>query len=512
MVTETIPRVTGGSSDRDLEPGQRVGEYVVESTLGKGGFGTVYRARHPLIGKLAAIKVLSRQYSADPEIVARFVDEARAVNQIRHRNIIDIFSFGKLDDERSYYVMELLDGQPLDRLLDDAGPCSLPDTIPILRGIARALDAAHASGVAHRDLKPENVFLARESDGSAFPKLLDFGIAKLFGDRAAQQQHRTRTGSPMGTPDYMSPEQCRGRDVDHRTDYYAFGCVAYKLLTGVVPFDGDNHLDVLMKQLNDEPVPPSQRVADLPPAVDDVIAWLMRKEPGDRPPDLITAVRALEDIATGAGLSFAADAGRRTPSSVTPVPSRPSAPRMLGSATPTPAPAPRSRATLAILAVIGAAIAGAIVTIALTRDDDPPPPPPPAAPVAAPPVAMPDAAPAASTLVTIEITGAPAGTEVYGPAGPLGPAPGPIQLVRGPDDVQLTLKADGYETATTRVKPDRDRTIEVALTAKPAPAAPAKKRTSKRPVSRPKPPAETGTGAGSGSGSAKRPSDPFGRK
>ncbi len=247
----TTPGTAAG--DRGLQAGAHVGEYVVESLIGAGGFGTVYRARHPLIGKLAAVKVLSRQYSADPEIVSRFVDEARAVNQIRHRNIIDIFSFGQLDDDRSFYVMELLDGQPLDEVIEQRGALPLGEAIPILRGIARALDAAHASGVAHRDLKPENIFLARDSDGGVFPKLLDFGIALLLGDRAAEQQHKTRTGAPMGTPFYMSPEQCRGRDVDHRTDFYAFGCVAYKLLTGDVPFDGEAHMDVLMKQIGEEP-------------------------------------------------------------------------------------------------------------------------------------------------------------------------------------------------------------------------------------------------------------------
>src|SRR5688572_23798777 len=154
-----------------LAAGYAVGEYVVESLIGAGGFGTVYRARHPLIGKLAAVKVLSPQFSADPEMVSRFVDEARAVNQIRHRNIIDIFSFGQLADDRSYYVMELLDGQPLDEVIAARGALALADAIPILRGVARALDAAHAKGVAHRDLKPENVFLARESDGTEFPKL-----------------------------------------------------------------------------------------------------------------------------------------------------------------------------------------------------------------------------------------------------------------------------------------------------------------------------------------------------
>ncbi|MCA9676510.1 MAG: protein kinase, partial [Myxococcales bacterium] len=320
-------------SDKDLQPGQQVGEYVVEAKIGEGGFGTVFRASHPLIGKVAAVKVLNRQYSADPEMVSRFVAEARAVNQIRHRNIIDIFAFGALDDGRHYYVMEFLDGQPLDEYLGEVGAMALGDAIPILRSVARALDAAHAKGIAHRDLKPENIFLAHESDGTVFPKLLDFGIAKLMGSSAGGSMHKTRTGAPIGTPYYMSPEQCRGRDVDHRTDIYAFGVVAYKLLTGEVPFDGDDYMDILLKQIGEEPVPPSQRLPGLPASVDDAIAWMMKKDPAGRPPNLISAMRALEDAAVAAGVDFATDGAsglysvptaahraQRTPSAITPMP------------------------------------------------------------------------------------------------------------------------------------------------------------------------------------------------
>src|SRR5690606_17316811 len=148
----TAPRVKG---EAELPAGYQVGEYVVEAKIGEGGFGSVFRASHPKIGKLAAIKVLARKYSGDPEIVSRFTAEARAVNQIRHRNIIDIFAFGELEDGRHYYVMELLEGEPLDKILDDAGAMAVGEALPILRGIARALDAAHDKGIAHRDLKPD---------------------------------------------------------------------------------------------------------------------------------------------------------------------------------------------------------------------------------------------------------------------------------------------------------------------------------------------------------------------
>ena len=277
-MSSSTTSVAGGSADPDVAEGQIVGEYQVEAKIGQGGFGTVYRATHPLIGKVVAIKVLGRRFSVDPDMVARFVAEARAVNQIRHRNIIDIFSFGQLEDGRHYYMMEYLDGEPLDQRLDSHGKLALAEALPILRAVARALDAAHAKGIAHRDLKPENVFLARDAEGAAYPKLLDFGIAKLMGPEDGLKT-KTRTGIPMGTPYYMSPEQCRGRDVDHRTDFYAFGVMAYQVLTGVFPIDGEDFMTILMAQLTVTAPPASSHSPELPTGVDDALAWLMRRDP-----------------------------------------------------------------------------------------------------------------------------------------------------------------------------------------------------------------------------------------
>lgn len=227
-----LPDEAFRGADTDLRAGEMVGEYQIEGKLGEGGFGAVYRAVHPLIGKTAAIKILHRQFSSNPQMVARFISEARAVNQIRHRGIIDIFSFGTLADGRQYYVMELLSGMTLDAFLKKHGRLTPEIAIPILRGIARALDAAHAGGIAHRDLKPENVFVTFDEDGVATPKLLDFGIAKLLGETSGQ---KTRTGTPMGTPAYMSPEQSRGVNVDTRTDIYSFGVMTHELLTASFP-------------------------------------------------------------------------------------------------------------------------------------------------------------------------------------------------------------------------------------------------------------------------------------
>ncbi len=221
-------------SSVELAAGTKIGEYVVQGVLGSGTFGVVYEALHPVIGKRAAIKVLGSRFSEDEEMVSRFKMEARVVNEIGHRNIIDVFSFGVLPDGRQFFVMELLDGSSLQEYLEEHGPLPEKDAIPILAGLAKALDAAHAKGVVHRDLKPANVFLAKDEDGAPFPKLLDFGIAKLL-DEDPQQAHRTHTGFAVGTPSYMSPEQREGLSVDHRTDIYAYGVLAHELLTGKRP-------------------------------------------------------------------------------------------------------------------------------------------------------------------------------------------------------------------------------------------------------------------------------------
>lgn len=292
----------GGDQDfeKELAAGTHVGEYVIAEKIGQGGFGEVYRAEHPIIGKQVAIKLLNYALSQDRQMVSRFVEEARSVNRIQHRNIIDIFGFGTLPDSRAYYVMELLRGEGLDSYLHRKGELTLGEAVMILEPIARALDAAHEHKIAHRDIKPENIFLVEDGE-SSFPKLLDFGIAKLIEGNVS---HRTQTGVPMGTPHYMSPEQCRGRDVDHRTDYYSFGVLVYRMLVGKVPFTGEDYMSILMQHTTD----PAPRVraskSTLPMHVDDVVSSLLAKDPAQRPRSLKVCVDMLGSI--GAGKSYAA--------------------------------------------------------------------------------------------------------------------------------------------------------------------------------------------------------------
>jgi eukaryotic-like serine/threonine-protein kinase len=283
-----------------LAEGTMVGEYRITHKLGSGAFGDVYAGEHPLIGKRVAVKVLNRRFAADPEMVSRFVAEARAVNKIRQRNIIDIFSFGVLADRlRQYFVMELLDGLTLGELLDRNGRLPIPTTLHIARGIAAALDAAHEAGITHRDLKPANVFLATERDGTYFPKLLDFGIAKLIGDDAA---HKTGSGVVLGTPRYMSPEQARGRTADHTSDIYALGVILHEMLTGRPLFTGETPIDILLKHTAEPPPRMSSVRADLPGELDAPVLAMLAKRPKDRPATAGRAVAAFADCARELGL------------------------------------------------------------------------------------------------------------------------------------------------------------------------------------------------------------------
>jgi serine/threonine protein kinase len=276
-----LPDTAAAAVDRDVAPGTVVGDYRIEGKIGEGGFGAVYRATHTLIGKRLALKVLSRALSSDPEMLSRFIAEARVVNDIQSRHIVDIFGYGALPDGRQYYVMELLSGRTLAEFLGERQTLPLHEALPIFGGIARALDAAHAKGVVHRDLKPENVFLVEDADGSVTPKLLDFGIAKLLVNPSGS--HKTRTGMPMGTPHYMSPEQCMGEGVDQRTDIYAFGVLVYEVLTGRLPFDGDSMMAIFVGHTSREAAPPSSYGLGLAPGIDAAILAMLAKRPELRP-------------------------------------------------------------------------------------------------------------------------------------------------------------------------------------------------------------------------------------
>lgn len=273
-----------------IQVGSTIGEYRIVRQLGKGSHGTVYEAVHVIIEKAAALKVLNPDLSGEPMVVQRFVDEARAVNRIHHPNIVDIFGFGELPDGRKYCVMDLLQGVTLAERLQELGRMSPPEALEILREIASALDAAHAAGVVHRDLKPQNVFLSRTSDGKRRVTLLDFGLARMAGD---DERLRTGNGVVLGTPAYMSPEQCAGVEVTHSTDVYALGIAAFELLTGRIPFTGTSFGALIAQHLTAPPPKPCSLVPSLPPCVDVVFERWLAKSPEDRPASASAAVELL---------------------------------------------------------------------------------------------------------------------------------------------------------------------------------------------------------------------------
>jgi serine/threonine protein kinase len=314
----------------DLVLGAMVGEYRIDGILGEGGMGKVYSATHPVIAKRAAIKVLHPELSMNKEAVDRFVQEARSVNQIGHPNIVDIFSFGTMSDGRCYFVMEQLRGESLRTRLRRPPALSLADALSILDTITVALDAAHEKGIVHRDLKPDNVFLVEVKADRPQVKLLDFGIAKLLGNDGRVAE-KTRTGNLLGTPAYMSPEQARGYAVDHRTDVYALGAMAFELATGRLPFPFDNAADMIAAHLFQPP--PSARTfnGNVSPQLDALIQRLLAKEPAHRP----TLAQARDEIRTCRGqLAYHVLAGQHVDAQGAPTDPQVGYPTPIGHATP----------------------------------------------------------------------------------------------------------------------------------------------------------------------------------
>lgn len=261
--------------------GTQISEYVIQERIGTGGMGIVYRAVQPLIGKQVAIKVMRAQFAQAHQLVQRLLVEARVVNAIPHRGIIDIFGFGQLEDGRPYVVMELLQGLSLDRLLRRKGRLGVDEAVKILDEVLDALGAAHRRGVVHRDLKPGNVFLVEGAAGARSLKLLDFGIAKVASTPAANAL--TVHGLLLGTPEYMSPEQVRGGEVEPTSDLYAVGVMAFEMLTGQVPFGGEQ-VRVLFAHVEDAPPALSSLVPGVPPALERLVSRLLAKAPAQRYP------------------------------------------------------------------------------------------------------------------------------------------------------------------------------------------------------------------------------------
>jgi serine/threonine-protein kinase len=286
--------IVGALSERVSEA-HHLGQYHIRERIGTGGMGDVYLAEHHLLKRPCAIKVIRPDNATDPRALARFEREVHTTAQLSHWNTVEIYDYGRTEDGTFFYVMEYLPGLSLNDLVERHGPLAPERVIYLLRQACQALREAHGLGMIHRDIKPANLFAAYRGGLYDVTKILDFGLAKRKAETPAMQlsQHGSITGSPL----YMSPEQASGQRADHRSDIYSLGAVAYYLLTGRSPFQGNTALSVMIAHARDAAPPPSALRADNPPDLERVVLRCLAKDPAERFQDATGFERALAGCA-----------------------------------------------------------------------------------------------------------------------------------------------------------------------------------------------------------------------
>lgn len=302
-------------------------KYRIEARLGIGGMGTVYRARHLLIDRAVAVKVLSQRFVEDEAAQMRFRREAKAAGRLQHQNAVAVTDFGQTTDGYVYIVMELLEGRTLRDVLAKEAPLDSARAVALMLQTSAAVAAAHEAGIIHRDLKPANIFIVHNSEVPAVVKVLDFGIAKLAAETLEEDEAHTLTqvGAMIGTPRYMSPEQCDGAELTPAADVYSLGVILYEMLTGMVPFSGSTPLAIAMKHTSEAPRPPREFVISIPAELEAVVLHALDKAPENRPADAAEFRRELLATAERLGLEHGAttsapdlqslrDAGTQSPS------------------------------------------------------------------------------------------------------------------------------------------------------------------------------------------------------
>ena len=283
-----MPRA-GSISESKQRLGTTLGSYRLLEVLGEGGMGCVFLAEHMRLGRRVALKTVRPEYAQNPQVIARFFAEARAVNKISHEHIVEITDFVENVGGDNYYIMEHLKGRSLGDIKRETSVLSLGRAIGISAQVCSALAAVHEAGILHRDLKPDNIFITERSGQKDFVKILDFGVAKLMdigGSGSDVQLHETAAGVILGTPDYMSPEQARSRPTDFRTDIYSLGVILYELVTGRKPLEADTFGDMIVKHTTDVVVPPTKVPGvphTIPPSLEALIMQCLEKDPLRRP-------------------------------------------------------------------------------------------------------------------------------------------------------------------------------------------------------------------------------------
>jgi serine/threonine protein kinase len=480
--------------------GQQFGNYRAISLLGEGGMGAVYLAEHPAIGRRVAVKVLHKNYIRDENLLTRFLNEARAANAIRHPNIIEILDSGTIADGTPFLVMELLEGESLGTRIRRDGALAIPTAVEFCYQTASALGAAHKKGIVHRDLKPDNLFVVPDPHDPEREriKVLDFGIAKL--QQSANDSVKTRTGTLMGTPIYMSPEQCRGtRTVDHRSDIYSLGIIFFEMLCGQPPFVSEGFGELVNMHLNVAPAAPSTQNAKVSPTIDAIVLKMLSKNPDERFADmgeLMTALKASGGstfVVRGAQPSspeLGNKTGNKAGSSSQAGPGSPSNPKLrettfstgVGERVEGTQAGPKKGKAALVFVVAAAAAVGAGVFIfrdgekaGVQRELATTPVAPVIAASTAPKVEPPPVAPAKPVVpptVTVRVESDPMGANVLDEAsgGVLGVTPLVLHRPRG-GAFKVRLEKEGYAPNAHAISLSDDQTIELTLEHKqPRPA------------------------------------------
>ncbi len=478
--------------------GKVLGNYRITEQVGSGGMGIVYLAEHVLLGKSAAVKVLKPERCESPEIVERFFNEARAAAMVKDPGIPEIFDYGLLDEGNAYLVMEMLEGQTLGELLKDCFRLSPGRSLALARLLAGTLKATHKQGIIHRDLKPDNIYIVPDP---AMPrgeriKVLDFGIAKLQGTNLASGI-QTETGRLMGTPYYMSPEQCRGAGtIDHRTDIYSLGCVLYQMLCGEPPFVLEGSGEVLAAHIHLEPKPVHEVEASVPVELSNLTMQLLKKDPDTRLQTMQAVMERLNEIASysemltpepslAASADMAIERYRDTIDDMPPLKAVTTLQASSGefeTASPNatwalhqkrPSMLNRMVLPMLILFSAGGLIAWSVLNRQVKHEDQPvqaalsPPPTQPASP-APQPIIVRELVEIPAALVELRIESDPSGARVYrlSDGVEVGRTPVTISARQGSGSAGFLLRKTGYRNAKVEMAVANDGATQVVLKAR----------------------------------------------